>query len=62
VFVVYDPYGVGHSALKKGSAYFVFDDPKGTKASAGGINDGGLIVGYYTPTGATLAQPFKGTE
>jgi hypothetical protein len=62
VFDIYDYYGVPHAALKKGSAYFVFDDPKGSSAGAGGINDNSLIVGHYTPTGASLAQPYKGTE
>jgi uncharacterized membrane protein len=62
VFFVFDPYGVEHAALKKGNAYFIFDDPKGSQAAATGINDSNLIVGFYTPTGTKLAQPFKGTE
>jgi len=62
VFFVLDPYGVEHAALKKGNDYFIFDDPKGFNTGAGGINDSDLIVGFYTPTGQSVPQPFKGTE
>ena len=62
VFFVLDPYGVEHAALKKGKDYFIFDDPKGFNTGAAGINDSDLIVGFYTPSGQSVPQPFKGTE
>jgi len=60
VYAVYDPYGVGHGAVKKGTSYYVFDLPSGSGAVAAGINDLSQFVGSYTPSGQTVPQPFQG--
>jgi hypothetical protein len=62
VYTWFDPYGVEHGGLKKGNAYYVFDDPAGFGTAGEGINDTDLLVGYFTPTGQNVSQPFKGTE
>jgi hypothetical protein len=62
VFSWQDPSGNTHGALKKGSAYFIFDYPKGSNTGSEGINDSSLLVGHHTPAGKSLAQPYKGTE
>ena len=60
VFAIYDPYGVGHGAMMKGKNFYVFDSPKGSGTAAAGINDLIQFVGWFTPSGQTVPQPFQG--
>ena len=62
VYIVADPYGVTHGALKSGKNYYIFDYPKGSNTAAAGINDSNLMVGSYNPAGKTVPEAFQGTE
>ena len=56
-----DLYGAYHGALLNGTSFYIFDDPNGTDLRADGINDSGLMVGRFLPSGSTFYQSFKGT-
>jgi hypothetical protein len=62
VYSWFDLSGGYHGGLFSGGSYYLLDDPGGNGTRADGINDSGIIVGRYNPTGSTDFDGFKGVK
>jgi len=63
VYAWEDSSDLFHGAVRTAAGKFIqFDDPDGTNTQGDAINDAGLIVGAFTPTGASAQQSFAAKQ